>query len=820
MKWVILIKSTFKIGTLLLICILLVGQFTPYATFHIHAAHHDPAVLDVGETQHVSVGDTIQLKIKKTDQELQTSTIDFPDNITMDEDNLSHSRADEIDFNTKKNTLTINWDMGEMESEVIVDLLVTDVGDIEIVSHNLLHDENEATQSNQIHITVDPKEEEKEIAGQEEQKSDAKESTPNDKDNRGETNKSDSNEDAIDHDEVNGEQSNKNSVTKENSDEVNVDTDERAKENKIEDPVNELAEVNSWGSFLSALENKNIREIDIISDFSAPRQAEKKYSVHGDKIISGNHYKVDFFDIRMDIQNFNVTVEDLTIKADQTNKIGKEKSSVFFSDHSNGMLHLKDTSFDGLEHAQVAYLLNGHIRISGNSKFQSAGPFEVFEAKNITFEDNAEFVGIAVQTATSSKEVINLYNSPTMTIGKNASVRLKTENKSSGGEITPILKVQDGSAASITLLENATLEVYAINKVKNSGNSLIELPGENSNIFLAQDATFDVLNHREGNGEGGLLHVNGTLSMKASSVAFWDKGADIENLSGDKYRYFPLILDGLFNQSNGKIVNGHAGEGSTLSISDNDAKNGKTFAETFTNRDTREIKRLLISPAEKPQKPVIDTFTDQDDTITGTATPGITVKIRDETNNKTWTTTADATTGKFSILLDGDVRYKPGSILYATAIDSYEFESDQAIINIIGATLEFYVPEALTFQPTMVESEIITILREDPDWSIRISDTREQGSEWEVTAKAESPLTSVDNHQLHEDALVFIQDGQEQSLKETVLIQQGVTEDQQETNIIWGKNEGILIKLNPITSGVQTNKPYSTTIEWTLTDAP
>jgi len=823
MKWVILIKSTLKIGMLFVLGILLVGQFTPSATFPIHAAQNDPTVLDIGDTQHVSVGDTFQLKITKAEKELQTSTIDFPDNITMDEDKFSHPLIDEIVYDTDTNKLIINWDMDEIESDITINLLVTDVGDIEIASYNLLINENEAVQSNHIYITVDPKEEEEEIADQEEQKSDENglEKSRNEEDQLEEEqtedhsaetieNEADATDQAPKRDQENKQNKTDEKQSKKNDTINNNDVRHTAKDaSKVS--ANETLDVSDWDNFLAALDNPAIKKMNITSSFSTSGLT-KEHPVRGDKIISGNQHTIDFHRERININEFDVQVEDLTIKADQ---LDRTNSSVFFSEASLASLHLRDTSFDGIQNGQVARMNNGHIIVSGTSEFQTKGHFEVFEAKSITFENDSAFIG----KTTGRKEVFNLYNSPVITVGENAAVRLETKNR------TSIMNVEDHSTASIELEEKARFEVHAATYSTSRGEALINLPGADSKISLAQDATLDIQNHREGKGHGSLLNVNGILSLNhtMSKVSFWDKGANTENESGNKYRSFPRILDGElhFNQDNeGTITSGEAGTGSTLSVSDNGEKNGKTFAETFTNRNTSEIKRLLISSAEELQKPVIDSLSDQDDTITGTATPGVTVEIRDEANDKTWTTTTDATTGEYSILLDEYAPYKAGSELYAKTLDSYGFESDLAIINIIGATLEFYVPEALTFQPTMVESEIITIPRDDPDWSVHVTDSREQGSEWEVTAKAESPLTSEDGHRLDEDSLVFMQDGKEQSLKDGVLIHQGVTGEEQETDISWDKDEGILIKLNPIASDVRTNTPYSTTIEWTLTDAP
>src|SRR5699024_6910537 len=101
--------------------------------------------------------------------------------------------------------------------------------------------------------------------------------------------------------------------------------------------------------------------------------------------------------------------------------------SVFYVNDSNAMLHLKDTSFDGVQHGQVAHLLHGHIRISGEVEFQTSGAFEVFEARDITFESDSMFTGATTgYLADGRKEVINLYHTPTVTVGENARVTLHT----------------------------------------------------------------------------------------------------------------------------------------------------------------------------------------------------------------------------------------------------------------------------------------------------------------------------------------------------------------------------------------------------------
>ena len=58
-------------------------------------------------------------------------------------------------------------------------------------------------------------------------------------------------------------------------------------------------------------------------------------------------------------------------------------------------------------------------------------------------------------------------------------------------------------------------------------------------------------------------------------------------------------------------------------------------------------------------------------------------------------------------------------------------------------------------------------------------------------------------------------------LKDQVLIYEGTTGVGQDTTVQWGENEGILIKMS--SAGLfdaRTDGAYSTTINWTLENAP
>ena len=189
--------------------------------------------------------------------------------------------------------------------------------------------------------------------------------------------------------------------------------------------------VSSWDSFAAELRNPQVDEIQVLANLNAPIQSSQQFVVNGNKKIIGLGNRIDFRNhmIRV-VGQSNLTVVNLKIRAEQS--VLHPDPSVFYSNDANAVLHLQDTSFDGVQSAQVASLMNGHVRVSGTVNFQTREAFEVFEAKNITFEDNSSFVGSSTGSiAVTRKELLNLYNSPKVTIGKNANVRLVTNSRHS-----------------------------------------------------------------------------------------------------------------------------------------------------------------------------------------------------------------------------------------------------------------------------------------------------------------------------------------------------------------------------------------------------
>jgi len=71
---------------------------------------------------------------------------------------------------------------------------------------------------------------------------------------------------------------------------------------------------------------------------------------------------------------------------------------------------------------------------------------------------------------------------------------------------------------------------------------------------------------------------------------------------------------------------------------------------------------------------LVNEITDKDTTLTGTATPGVTIRIQDP-YGQTWETQADTQTGDFSVKLGEYAPYEANDQLIVKAIDASGSES-------------------------------------------------------------------------------------------------------------------------------------------------
>ena len=206
--------------------------------------------------------------------------------------------------------------------------------------------------------------------------------------------------------------------------------------------------------------------------------------------------------------------------------------------------------------------------------------------------------------------------------------------------------------------------------------------------------------------------------------------------------------------------------------------------------------------------------------LSGTTYPGFQVTATD--GQDIWTTIADSASGEFELDLGTFAPYKVGSKITVTVTDGYGAQSEPLELTVAGNRLSFNAPSTLEFQQVAVKDEQMTIQRTNPDWQIKVINTKEYNPEapWKLTAQASEPLKTDDGHTL-QNALIFKNGSNTYNIEaQTQLIYQQDENDPQEKNVSWTADQGLLLELNPIAQDVAYYKRYTTTIEWTLTDAP
>nr|WP_263326489.1 Ig-like domain-containing protein [Neobacillus sp. Marseille-Q6967] len=221
----------------------------------------------------------------------------------------------------------------------------------------------------------------------------------------------------------------------------------------------------------------------------------------------------------------------------------------------------------------------------------------------------------------------------------------------------------------------------------------------------------------------------------------------------------------------------------------------------------KEINTRLLPPTVNP-------VTDVDELVTGTGKPGAMINVLTP-NDGNYQGAVDAE-GKYSIEIP--VQEAGNELLVSQTDTETGLESEKTSTIVIGTILELNVPSEILFETTTISLDEVTIRRAVTDWTIKVRDTRGQGSQWKLKARAADPLMSLDGHRLNPEALVFVQGKTTYFLNEETLIKEGTTGTETETTIMWPEDEGILIKVNP--TEARPGVEYSTTIQWTLENAP
>ena len=199
----------------------------------------------------------------------------------------------------------------------------------------------------------------------------------------------------------------------------------------------------------------------------------------------------------------------------------------------------------------------------------------------------------------------------------------------------------------------------------------------------------------------------------------------------------------------------------------------------------------------------VDTISDQATAVKGLTNASANIKV--EYLDQTKLTTADSY-GSFTLDLDA-----PIAINTSVKISANKQFLTKWLTTTVDGSVTITNLSPLKFNTFTSKSNQNLIFRQNPDWSIQITDTRVQGENWYLYAYIQNPLSSGENNL--DDVLIYKKNNVDYVLSQTpLLVYSGKrNEDSQVTTLTWENMEGFLLKLE---NEAYPSGDYQTEILW------
>lgn len=489
----------------------------------------------------------------------------------------------------------------------------------------------------------------------------------------------------------------------------------------------------------------------------------------------------------------NITIQTLSGYASPSNELAEAnrveiggKTTIHHTSTGSAMFWLTyaNSSFKILENANV------------NITSDSRETFYCDYSPDITIEKGSNVVintprGMFYDTGSSQL-------AKSFLIDKNANLKITQSAVKSGvGTIrcSGDFIVSDGASLYIanTLSSSAPLiQMTATATVKFENPKSVVLYNKNGNLIRWTSGT-------------------GKVNINSQIVNYWLSAKDFPDAG--TLSDTPLYIWNKSNQNNVEI-DASTSTSSTTAVSTNMTSSDSQTPPSLQTFSLQNVR--VLSMGQLSLK--VNTISDTDTNITGTTNYSSNLKeeFLISSVTKTIEGTSD-TSGSFSLtlpeLLPVDTSVK------ITSNDNFKNRTETVSVVYAGA-LEFKtVPNTLNFKNTIIPTVKTIIPRQEPDWSIVISDSRLASSDWNLYASVKNPFTSTNNHTL-KDALVFIDEKNKNFIinDELTKIYSGkAVSSPTDTTVKWSESQGVLLDINP--QNIR-DESYSTNITWTLSDAP
>lgn len=504
---------------------------------------------------------------------------------------------------------------------------------------------------------------------------------------------------------------------------------------------------------------------------------------------------------------------------------------------------------------QISYNRQGMVRyIDSNITIKTSSGYA--SPSNELAEVNRVEIGGKTtirHTSTGNAMFWITYANPSFKILENADVSITSESRETFYcDYSPDITIEKGANVTINTPRGMFYDTGSSQLAK---SFLID---ENANLKVTQTAVKSSVGTIRCGGDftvsdGASLYIANTLSSSApliqmtttATVKFenpksvvlynkngnlikWTSGTGKININSEVVNYWlsakdfpdagtlsdtPLYIWTKSDESNVEI-NASTSTSSTTSVSTNITSSDSQTPPSLQTFNLQNVRVLSMGQLSLKTNPISDVSTN----ITGNTNPSSNLKAEFLLNSvmRSVEGTSD-TSGSFSLTLPEFLPLDTSVVV--TANNNFKNRSETLTVVYTG-TLEFKtIPNVLAFKNTVIPTIKTIIPREETNWSIVISDSRLESSDWSLYASIKNLFTSKNNHTL-KDALVFIDENSKSFVinSEPTKVYSGKSvPSPTDTTIKWSENQGMLLNITPQDI---LDESYATTITWTLSDAP
>lgn len=504
---------------------------------------------------------------------------------------------------------------------------------------------------------------------------------------------------------------------------------------------------------------------------------------------------------------------------------------------------------------QISYNRQGTVRyIDSNITIKTSSGYA--SPSNELAEVNRVEIGgktTIYHTSTGNAVFWFTYANPSFKILENADVNITSESRETFYcDYSPDINIEKGAnviintprgmfydtgssqlAKSFLIDKNSNLKITqtavksGVGTIRCSGNFTVS---DGASLYMANTlSSFAPLIQMTSTGAVNFENPKSiVLYNKNGNLIRWTSGTGKVNINSQVVNYWltakdfpdagtlsdtPLYIWTKLDQSNVEI-DASASTSSTTAVSTNMTLSDSPTPPSLQTFNLQNVRVLSMGQLSLQ----VNAISDTDISITGTTNYLSNLKAEFLANSvvKSVEGTSDDT-GFFSLILPEVLQID--TVVKVTANDNFKNRIENLTV-VYAGVLEFKtVPSLLAFKNTVIPTVRTTVSRQESDWSIVVADSRIKSSDWNLYASIKNPFTSANNNTL-KDALVFI-DEKNQSFtlnSEPTEVYSGKSVlSPTDTTIKWSENQGILLDINPQDI---MDESYSTTITWTLTDAP